>query len=75
MIHSTEDFLIFPKKNLEIKGIAGRWGCKWPPVSRFFRVWGPDAGKRDLDFEPSPGLASGKIKRLGESLKGCHSIH
>lgn len=31
---------------------------------------GPDASKGDLEFEPSPCLAGGKIKRSGESLKG-----
>ena len=75
MIQSTEDFLILPMKKLEIKGIAGRWECRRPPVSRFFVFWVPDADEGDLEFEPSLRPYKRKIKRLGESLKGGHSIH
>ena len=42
-------------------------------ASRFFVLWGWDAINGGLEFEPSPNFARGKIKRLGESLKGWHS--
>ena len=35
-----------------------------------FVLLGLDAGERDLEFEPSSYLPGGKIKKLGESLKG-----
>ena len=75
MIQSTEDFLILPMKSLEIKGIAGHCRCRGLPVSRFFVLRGLNAGERNWEFEPSPYPTGGKIKRLGKSLKGCHSIH
>ena len=55
--------------------MAGRRGCRWPPASRFFVLRGLNAGERNWEFEPSPYPTGGKIKRLGKSLKGCHSIH